>query len=224
MREIKEEEAKSLLKQELQENDFRVVVFGSARLKEGDDAYGEIFRLGTAVGALGADIVTGGGPGLMEAANKGYIAGRSSDEEDAHSIGIRIQLPFEEVVNKHVDIAAEHERFSSRLDMFMALSNIVVVAPGGVGTLLELAYTWQLVQVGHVCKIPIVLMGDMWDELIKWSKKYQLANGLVSAEDYDFIECVSDCDGAIKLVKKTYEAFEEGKFDECLNWEKYSNS
>lgn len=205
---------------ELDHKDFRVVVFGSARIKPGDVIYEQVFNIGVAVGAMGADIVTGGGPGLMEAANKGHMAGKIHGD-DAHSIGVGIKLPFEESLNKHLDLQDEHDQFSTRLDTFMALSNIVVVAPGGIGTLLELSYTWQLIQVGHICKTPIILVGKMWKNLIEWVKRDMVKQGLVSPKDLDFIHVVKNEHEAIALIKETKDMFEFGCYDECLNWEKY---
>lgn len=206
---------------ELSEKDFRVVVFGSARIKEGDDIYEQIFELGKGIGAMGADVVTGGGPGLMEAANSGHLAGRFTD--DAKSIGVGIRLPFEESMNKHIDISDKHQFFSSRLDTFMRLSNVVVIAPGGIGTLLELAYTWQLIQVKHICKIPIILIGDMWKELVVWAEKHLVQPGLANLEDLEVLHVVKDYKEAIKLIKKTKDMFEDGCYDSCLNWDKYKS-
>lgn len=211
------------LLREISQKDFRVVVFGSARIKPGDAIYEQVFNIGKAVGAMGADVVTGGGPGLMEAANFGHQEGRK-ECSTAHSIGVGIKLPFEESMNKHLDIEEEHEHFSSRLDTFMALSNVVVVTPGGIGTLLELAYTWQLVQVGHICKTPIILVGKMWKDLIQWVKREMVTQGLVSPEDLDFIHIVKNEHEAIALIKETKDMFEDGCYDACLNWEKYKEA
>ena len=207
---------------DLEHKDFRVVVFGSARIKPGDKVYEQVFNIGRAVGAMGADIVTGGGPGLMEAANKGHMTGRLVGD-DSHSIGVGIKLPFEESLNKHIDLKDEHEHFSTRLDMFMRLSNIVVVAPGGIGTLLELAYTWQLIQVGHICKMPIILVGKMWKDLLEWVKREMVTQGLVSAKDLDFIHVVKNEHEAIAIIKETKDMFDDGCYDACLNWDKYKS-
>lgn len=201
---------------ELSRDDFRVVVFGSARIKQGDDIYNMVYDLGKKVAEMGADVVTGGGPGLMEAANAGHYDGDLEDgKSDSHSIGIRIKLPFEPGYNKHLDIVEQHERFSTRLDSFMALSNIVVVAPGGIGTALELFYTWQLMQVGHICRLPIVLLGDMWTGLIDWVKENQVDKGLVSPEDLDFVYMVDTVDEAMEIIKKTKAAYDEGEYNAC---------
>ena len=119
---------------------FRVAIFGSARIKENDSRYKQIYTLAKMIAAEGFDVVTGGGPGIMEAANKGHKDGRKKGKI-VHSFGLNIVLPKEQTANKHLDIKKDFERFSERLDYFMYLSNVVVVAPGGVGTLLEFFYT-----------------------------------------------------------------------------------
>lgn len=192
---------------ELDKDIFRVVVFGSARLKPGNEYYDDIYRLGFEIGKMGADVITGGGPGIMEAANSGHFDGSKGNPE-GKSIGIGIELPFEESMNKHLDIKEEHKYFSTRLDKFMQLSNIVVVAPGGAGTLLEFAYTWQLIQVGHINKMPIVCVGKMWNGLLKWVEETMLADGLISEGDTDYIHVVDTCDEAMSIVKKQKELLE----------------
>ncbi|MEM2703421.1 MAG: LOG family protein, partial [Candidatus Bathyarchaeia archaeon] len=113
---------------------FTVAIFGSARIERGSRIYWEIYELARMIGEAGMNIITGGGPGLMNAASEGHRAGRRSSE--AKTIGLRIKLPFKEVESSHLDIKKEFDRFSHRLDEFMNIANAVVVAPGGVGTLL----------------------------------------------------------------------------------------
>lgn len=195
----------------LKGDDFRVVVFGSARLKPGNEYYDDIYRLGFEIGKMGADVVTGGGPGIMEAANSGHYDGSKGNEE-GKSIGIGIELPFEESMNRHLDIKEEHKYFSTRLDTFMRLSNIVVVAPGGAGTLLEFAYTWQLIQVGHIYKMPIVCVGEMWQGLMDWIEETMLRDGLISEGDTDYIHVVKDCSEAMEVIRKQHDLLvESGK-------------
>ena len=129
---------------------FRVIVFGSSRLQPDSRPYQDIFKLGFELGQRNMDVVTGGGPGLMEAANKGHIEGSKDSDNDSQSIGIRIELPFIEPANESLDVSKSFAKFSQRLDEFIRISNFVVVAPGGIGTLLEFAYVWQLLQVGHM--------------------------------------------------------------------------
>ena len=199
--------SKNIETKDLDINSFRVVIFGSARLKAGNEYYDDVYRLGFEIGKMGADVITGGGPGIMEAANSGHFDGSKGNPE-GKSIGIGIKLPFEESMNKHLDIKEEHMYFSTRLDKFMQLSNIVVVAPGGAGTLLEFAYTWQLIQVGHINKMPIVCVGEMWRGLIDWIHESMLKDGLISEDDTEYIHVVDTCEEALEIVKKQKELLE----------------
>lgn len=198
---------------------FRVAIFGSARIKSNDPRYNQIERLARMIARAGMDVVTGGGPGLMEAANKGHAEGRKNGSH-VHSIGLNIALPHEQEDNKHLDIKKEFSHFSGRLDHFMNLSNVVVVAPGGIGTLLELFYTWQLVQVDHICNTPIILLGHMWEPLMEWVENYPLKHKLMSAQDMYPIFVAQHCNEAMKLIKKAYQDFKENP-DYCLNSRKY---
>lgn len=200
-------------------NHFRVAIFGSARIQTNDPLYNQVYRLARMIAAEGMDIVTGGGPGLMEAANKGHKEGRKSD--DVHSMGLNILLPNEQSANKHLDIKTDFERFSDRLDNFMTLSNIVVVAPGGIGTVLELMYTWQLQQVNHTCSSPIILLGKMWKPYIKWIEEWPLKNKLMSQSDMHPIFLADHCRETMKIIKKVYKDFKKGGPEYCLNYQKY---
>jgi uncharacterized protein (TIGR00730 family) len=197
---------------------FRVTIFGSARIEENDPIYNEVVTLARLIAAENIDIVTGGGTGLMEAANKGHHEGRTN--ELTHSIGLNIKIPQEQKPNLHLDIKREFERFSKRLDTFMMLSDAVVVAPGGIGTLLEFAYTWQLVQVKHICRIPIILLGEMWLEFMKWIEAYPLACGFLSRKDVDPLLFAKDSHEAIVIIKRFHEGYLKGD-DICLNFKKY---
>jgi len=137
---------------------YRVSIFGSARIKPNTEEYMEVYDLAKKLAKNNADIVTGGGPGLMEAANAGAKDGSSKSK----SFGLHVDLPFETSPNEHLDITYHHKRFSSRLDEFMRISHAVIVTPGGIGTILELLYTWQLIQVSHISERPIILVGKMW--------------------------------------------------------------
>ncbi len=109
--------------QEINPDHFRVSIFGSARIEENDPRYNQIYRLAKLIAREGMDVVTGGGPGIMEAANKGHEDGRGN--LDVHSIGLNIALPMEQSSNKHLDIKKDFQQFSKRLDYFMHLSNVV---------------------------------------------------------------------------------------------------
>ena len=197
---------------------FRVTIFGSARIKKTDKDYKQIVTLAKMLGQHEIDVITGGGPGIMHAANHGHKMGSNGN---AHSIGLNIKLPFEQSSNKHLDISKEFEHFSDRLDEFMRLSNVVVVAPGGVGTLLEFFYTWQLAQVEHICNIPIILFGEMYLPLLDWIKKYMLKRNLIGKKDMDNIFYAKTCTEAMKIIKEADEQHKKGHKNVCHNIKKY---
>ena len=188
---------------------YRVSIFGSARIKPDTEEYKGVYTLAKELAENGADIVTGGGPGLMEAANAGAKEGSSSKSK---SFGIRIDLPFEATPNEHLDIKFYHKRFSSRLDEFMRISHAVVVTPGGIGTLLELLYTWQLIQVNHISARPIILVGDMWNGFLDWIKSEPLKAQLLDKSDFDNIIIVKNVHEVTKLLKPEIKAFYVNKF------------
>jgi hypothetical protein len=127
---------------------YRVTIFGSARIQPGTPAYEGAKRLAAELTTMGCDILTGGGPGMMQAANEGA---HSVDPGGLHrSIGINIELPFEQSVNPFVEQAFTHRTFFSRLHHFMIASDAFIVTPGGIGSLLELSLAWQLLQVRHL--------------------------------------------------------------------------
>ena len=189
---------------------YRVSIFGSARIKPDTKEYKGVYTLAKELAENGADIVTGGGPGLMEAANAGAKEGSSSKSK---SFGIRIDLPFEATPNEHLDIKFYHKRFSSRLDEFMRISHAVVVTPGGIGTLLELLYTWQLIQVNHISARPIILVGDMWNGFFDWIKAEPLKAQLLDKSDFDNIVIVKNVHEVTKLLKPEIKAFYVKKFE-----------
>lgn len=187
---------------------FRVCIFGSARLKPEIPAYQDVFQLARFLAWEGIDVLTGGGPGLMEAANKGAKLGQQEKKSKSLSFGIGIQLEWELDLNKHLDIKKHHYRFSSRLDEFMRLSHAVVCTPGGIGTLLELFFTWQLVQVHHVPFKPVVLLdSSYWSGLIEWVRKETLGRGLISPADFDCISIVDTPEAAFKIISEFYQRF-----------------
>ena len=176
---------------------FRVSIFGSARIKPETDEYKQVYELAKKLVKNKVDIVTGGGPGLMEAANLGAKDVKSKSK----SFGLHIDLPFETSPNEHLDITYHHKRFSSRLDEFMRISHAVIVTPGGIGTVLELLYTWQLIQVNHISKRPVILLGDMWNGLIEWMKSEPLRKCLIDGSDFDHIKVVQNIDDVVILLK-----------------------
>jgi uncharacterized protein (TIGR00730 family) len=200
-------------------NRFRVTLFGSSRIKEDDPIYSKIEKLGEILAQEEVDIVTGGGPGLMKAANEGHEKGRKSD--NVRSIGIGIKLPWEQGFNKYVEDKEEYDSFSERLDEFMVLSNAVIVAPGGIGTLLELFYTWQLVQVHHICNIPIILFGKQWKGLLKWIKKNPLKTKYLSEDEFGMVYYAKTEEEVMEIIREVHKAWKEGGENFCLNYKKY---
>ena len=190
---------------EIGSNYYRVSIFGSARIKEGTSDYTQVYDLAKKLAQNKTDIVTGGGPGLMEAANAGAKDGGS----DSKSFGLHIDLPFETTPNEHLDVTYHHKKFSSRLDEFMRISHAVIVTPGGIGTILELLYTWQLIQVQHISERPIILLGGMWEGLIEWMKSEPLKKNLISKKDFKNIIIVKDVDEAIEILKPSITSFYE---------------
>jgi len=181
---------------------YRVTIFGSARATPGTYAYSEVKRVAAALAEMGCDIITGGGPGLMQAANEGAAAVDTGERN--RSIGIRVELPFEQQANPYVAQAFEHKTFFTRLHHFVLTSDAFVVVPGGIGTVLELMMVWQLLQVKHVHDAPLILVGKMWTGLLDWAKT-QLAGTqppLANPEDMLIPRVVHTADEAITLLRE----------------------
>ena len=186
---------------------YRVSIFGSARIKKNTSEYNQVYKLAKSLAQNKADIVTGGGPGLMEAANIGAKDGSPNSK----SFGLHIDLPFETTPNEHLDITFHHKKFSSRLDEFMRISHAVVVTPGGIGTILELLYTWQLIQVDHITPRPIILLGNIWGGLVYWMKSEPLKHNLINKSDFDNIETVQNINDVITILEPHIEKFYKSK-------------
>jgi uncharacterized protein (TIGR00730 family) len=180
---------------------YRVAIFGSARAQPGTFVYDEVKRTAAAFAAMGCDIVTGGGPGLMQAANEGAKSAGAPA-----SVGIRIELPFEQNANPFVEQAFTHETFFTRLHHFVLASDAFVVVPGGIGTVLEMLMIWQLLQVRHLKDVPLVLVGKMWKGLVEWARMSmqdpRLA--LASVDDFQIPRCVESADEAIDLIRELH--------------------
>jgi uncharacterized protein (TIGR00730 family) len=155
-----------------------VCVFGSARTPATDPDYELARELGRAIGEAGFTVITGGGPGTMEAANRG------AQDVGALSVGLNIELPHEQALNPYVDLGIEFHYFFTRKLMFVRYSEAFVVCPGGFGTLDETFEALTLIQTGKAVDHPVILQGpEFWAGLIEWITTHQLARGMLSAED-----------------------------------------
>jgi uncharacterized protein (TIGR00730 family) len=179
---------------------YRVTIFGSARAKPGTFGYEETKRAAGALAEMGCDIITGGGPGLMQAANEGA----ATVPDRVQSVAIRVDLPFEQEVNAFVTQAFEHRTFFTRLHQFVLASDAFIVAPGGIGTVLETMMIWQLLQVRHLQDTPLILVGKMWPGLIKWARSSMLAIDppLANPEDMTIPRCTANADEAVALIRE----------------------
>lgn len=188
---------------------YRVTIFGSARAQPGIWVHEEVRRLAAELAGIGCDVVTGGGPGLMQAANEGAQAQGAA--ERSHSVGIRVDLPFEQEVNPFVQEAFEHQTFFSRLHHFVLVSDAYVVVPGGIGTVLEAMLVWQLLQVRHLHDTPLIFVGDMWADLVDWARRAMLRPGfeLANAEDMDIPRCVKSADEAIAILTEQHARWQQ---------------
>jgi uncharacterized protein (TIGR00730 family) len=188
---------------------YRVTIFGSARANAGTFGYEETKRAAAALAEMGCDIITGGGPGLMQAANEGA----ATAPERAQSVGIRVDLPFEQEVNAFVTQAFEHRTFFTRLHQFVLASDAFIVAPGGIGTVLETTMIWQLLQVRHLQDTPLILVGKMWPGLIEWARDSMLTVDppLANVEDMAIPRCVANADEAIAVVRTHHQRWLSGR-------------
>ncbi len=179
---------------------YRVTIFGSARAQPGTYVYNEVKRIAAALAEIGCDIIAGGGPGLMQAANEGAAAANAPERN--RSVGIRVDLPFEQEANPFVEQAFEHKTFFTRLHHFVLTSDAFVVTPGGIGTVLELMMIWQLLQVQHVHDAPLILVGKMWAGLVDWARAHLLTTQppLAKLEDMAIPRCVNTADEAIAVI------------------------
>lgn len=185
--------------------EFRVTIFGSARIASDHWVYAAVRDLAAELARMGCGIVTGGGPGLMQAANEG--AALAGPEAQARSVGIRVHLPFEQEVNAFVGEAYAHRTFFSRLHHFVLVSDAFVVVPGGIGTVLELAMIWQLLQVRKLNRTPLILIGRMWADFVAWGREYLLKPefSLANPEDLEIPHCVDTAEQALALIRRRHE-------------------
>ena len=186
---------------------FRVTIFGSARVAPDHWVYGAVRDLARELTAMGCTIVTGGGPGLMQAANEG--AALAAPDGEGRSVGIRVHLPFEQEVNPFVGSAFEHRTFFSRLHHFVLVSDAFVVVPGGIGSVLELMMVWQLLQVRKLSDTPLILVGQMWQGLIDWHREVMLRPEfeLVSEQDLSIPRVVPGAPEALSILRDHHAAW-----------------
>lgn len=178
-----------------------VSIFGSARLGPGHPDFEMAEDIAYQLSEAGFAVVSGGGPGIMEAANKGAKRGPSP------SIGLNIQLPHEQVANDYQDISLSFRHFFSRKVMFVKYASAYVVLPGGFGTLDEMVEILTLVQTGKSRPIPIVLVGtEFWSGLIEWFRKTLLAHGTISEKDLDLFSLVDTPNDVLDCIFAHYEA------------------
>ncbi|WP_082569686.1 TIGR00730 family Rossman fold protein [Knoellia sp. Soil729] len=172
-----------------------VSVFGSARTRPDDPTYALGERVGAALVGAGYAVITGGGPGAMEAANKGAC------EAGGTSVGLGIELPFETGLNEFVDLGVNFRYFFARKTMFVKYAQGFIVLPGGFGTLDELFEAITLVQTQKVTSFPIVLMGtSYWQGLLDWLRQSALSAGTISAKDLDLVTLTDDVDEAVAAI------------------------
>jgi uncharacterized protein (TIGR00730 family) len=181
-----------------------ISIYGSARLKPESPYYQLTIEIAQKFSDAGFAVISGGGPGIMEAANKGAHAGKSP------SVGLNIELPHEQSGNQWQDISLRFRHFFTRKVTFVKNSDAVVVMPGGFGTLDELAEVLTLIQTKKSRHVPIVLVGaEFWAGLLDWFKNTLLTNGVISEKDLDLMKVIDDPDQVLDAVLAFYEDREE---------------
>ena len=183
-----------------------VSIFGSARVGRRNRYYGAARRLAAALAKQGFAIITGGGPGIMEAANRG------AKEAGGVSIGCNIELPFEQGLNEYVDLGMEFRYFFVRKVMFVKYAEAFVIFPGGFGTLDELFEALTLIQTGKVQHFPVVLYGtDYWEGMVRWIREKPLYEEKISPEDLELVTITSDIDEASEAITKHFRSREQSQ-------------
>jgi hypothetical protein len=177
-----------------------VTVFGSARSKPGTAEYDLAVKVAAGLTDAGYAVITGGGPGIMEAANKGAA------DAGGVSVGLGIELPMETGLNDYVNVGVEFRYFFVRKTVFVKYSQAFVVLPGGYGTLDELFEAVTLVATGKITRFPIVLVGsDYWSGLIDWLKTKVLAESKIHAEELDLITVTDDPEEVVRIIADAHE-------------------
>jgi len=177
-----------------------VSIFGSARTPPDSPYYALTENIARKLSDAGFSVISGGGPGIMEAANKGAFYGKSP------SIGLNIQLPREQHTNPYQDISQSFRHFFARKFMFVKFASAYVVMPGGFGTLDELLEAMTLVQTGKSRKIPIILVCEpFWRGLIDWLRERLVGEGMIEARDLDLIQVIDDPDAVVEAIFRHYQ-------------------
>jgi uncharacterized protein (TIGR00730 family) len=176
-----------------------VSIFGSARSKPGTSEYEQAVKIADGLVKAGYAIITGGGPGIMEAANKG------ANEAGGVSVGLGIELPMESGLNDYVNVGVEFRYFFVRKTVFIKYSQAFVVLPGGFGTMDELFEALTLVATGKITKFPIVLVGSAyWAGMLDWLKSTMLAEGKIGADELSLLQIADDPDEVVKIIKTAH--------------------
>ena len=176
-----------------------VSVFGSARTARGTTEYEHAEQIGAGLASAGYAVITGGGPGIMEAANKGAVGANGV------SVGLGIELPIEMGLNDYVEVGLEFRYFFVRTTVFIKYSQAFVVLPGGFGTLDELFEALTLVQTGKITRFPIVLVGtDYWSGLLSWIRERVLAGGMISEGDQELLIVADDPAEVVNIIKRAH--------------------
>jgi len=174
-----------------------VSIFGSARVTPDDPYYQKTEKLAQRLAEKGFSVITGGGPGIMEAANKGAA------EAGGKSVGMNIRLPFEQKPNTYANISIDYKYFFIRKVMFVKYAMAYIIMPGGFGTMDELFEALTLIQTRRIKSFPVILMGsEYWKGLVDWLKKTMARSGMILPEDLDFIEIIDDPDEAVRHIQK----------------------
>ena len=177
-----------------------VSIFGSARVSEDSEPYRRAREAGRLFAEAGFAVVTGGGPGVMEAANRGL------QEAGGLSVGFNIELPHEQDLNPYCDLGMTFKHFYARKTMFVKAAEGFVIFPGGFGTLDELYESLTLIQTGKVSNFPVVLVDrEFWREMLEWMRTQLLADGLISPDDVELLHSTDDTSQAVRLVVEAYE-------------------
>ncbi|MBC7692844.1 MAG: TIGR00730 family Rossman fold protein [Methylotenera sp.] len=173
-----------------------VTIFGSARFPENHRYYAQAQAIGSAVARAGFAVMTGGGPGLMEAANRG------AKEANGQSIGVNIVLPHEQSSNPYVDQVVTFYYFFVRKVILVKYSSAFIILPGGYGTIDELSEAMTLIQTGKLYDFPVILMGsDYWKGLLDWFKDTLLREGTIGPESLDLLTLTDDPDEVIRILR-----------------------